>query len=47
MKRFNNPDLKKEIIDKLKELGFLYITLDLEGYVSGSLNRVLKTDQEV
>ena len=44
MKRFNDPDLKKEIIDKLKDLGFLYITLDLEGYVSGSLNRVLKID---
>ena len=44
MKRFNDPDLKKEIIDKLKELGFLYVTLDLEGYVSGSLNRVLKID---
>ena len=31
----------KEIIAGLKELGFVYITLDLEGYRMGSLNEVL------
>lgn len=44
MKRFDNPDLKRDIINKLKALGFLYVTLDLEGYVTGSLNRALKID---
>ncbi|MGC8611792.1 MAG: ATP-dependent sacrificial sulfur transferase LarE [Athalassotoga sp.] len=35
-------DSKNEIIMMAKEMGFNYITLDLEGYRSGSLNEVLK-----
>ena len=35
-------DLRKDIVDKFKDIGFSYIALDLEGYVSGSMNRVLK-----
>jgi uncharacterized protein len=31
-----------EIINKFKKLGFKYITLDIEGYRTGSLNEVLK-----
>jgi len=31
-----------EISKKIKELGFKYVTLDIEGYRSGSLNEVLK-----
>ncbi len=31
----------KKIVPKLKELGFTFITLDLEGYRSGSLNETL------
>lgn len=30
--------LREKIIDKLKELGFIYITLDLEGFRSGSMD---------
>ena len=33
----------KKIIKQFKSLGFTYITLDLEGYRSGSLNEVIKT----
>lgn len=33
---------RESIISKLKDLGFLYITFDLEGYKSGSMNKVLK-----
>ncbi len=29
------------IVNKLKELGFVYITLDLQGYRSGSMNEIL------
>jgi pyridinium-3,5-biscarboxylic acid mononucleotide sulfurtransferase len=32
----------QEIHKKLRELGFLYVTLDLGGYRSGSMNEVLK-----
>ena len=39
--------LNQETFDKLsvrfKELGFKYITLDLDGYRSGSLNALLST----
>ncbi len=31
-----------EITEGLKKIGFTYITLDLEGFVSGKMNRVLK-----
>ena len=30
------------VIKKLKELGYTYVTLDLEGYRTGSMNEVLK-----
>ncbi|WP_339192892.1 ATP-dependent sacrificial sulfur transferase LarE [Aeribacillus sp. FSL W8-0870] len=34
----------REIHRRLKELGFLYVTLDLGGYRSGSMNEVLKKE---
>ena len=33
-----NISLSKKITNKLKQLGFIYVTLDLEGYRTGSLN---------
>ncbi len=35
-----NQDLE-QVVSALQNLGFAYVTLDLEGYVSGKLNRVL------
>lgn len=32
---------RKAIVVKLKELGFVYVTLDLKGYRSGSMNEIL------
>ena len=43
----NEEDIKlllnnrKEIVKKFKELGYTYITLDLQGYRTGSMNEVL------
>jgi len=34
-------DHSDEIVKKFKELGFKYVTLDIEGYRTGSLNEVL------
>ncbi|MFQ5800693.1 MAG: ATP-dependent sacrificial sulfur transferase LarE [Candidatus Hydrothermarchaeales archaeon] len=34
--------IKDEISQELKKLGFTYVTLDLEGYRSGSMDEVLK-----
>jgi uncharacterized protein len=36
-----DPDLGRRIIAGLKAIGFTYITIDLEGYRQGSLNRDL------
>ena len=34
-------DVRQRIVDAFKELGYVYICLDLEGYRTGSLNAVL------
>jgi uncharacterized protein len=39
-------DLRKKIIAKLKQLGFIYITLDLQGYRTGSMNEELNEKAE-
>jgi uncharacterized protein len=33
---------REEIVDRVKKVGFTYVTLDLAGFRSGSLNEVLK-----
>lgn len=33
---------RDRVIDKIKKLGYNYVTLDLEGYRTGSLNEVIK-----
>lgn len=33
--------LRQRIVDQLRPIGFLHVALDLEGYVSGSMNRAL------
>lgn len=35
-------DNRQTVVDYFKQLGFIYITLDLEGFQTGSMNRVLK-----
>ncbi len=42
MKRFTDPEINLEIVSKGKNLGFKYVTLDLEGYRMGSHNEVLQ-----
>lgn len=33
-----NEDLRQNIVNRLREIGFFYVTVDLEGYVQGSMN---------
>ncbi|MGM9528786.1 MAG: ATP-dependent sacrificial sulfur transferase LarE [Phascolarctobacterium sp.] len=40
------PECRENIISKLKGLGFAYITLDLLGYRTGSMNEVLPEAQK-
>jgi pyridinium-3,5-biscarboxylic acid mononucleotide sulfurtransferase len=36
---------REEICEKIKKIGFNYITLDLQGYRSGSMNELMKGDR--
>ena len=40
--RIIQPEISEELNRYLRELGFVYVTLDLGGYQMGSMNRVLK-----
>jgi uncharacterized protein len=42
-----SEEARKAILSRLKQLGFLYVTLDLEGYAMGSLNRTLGDTGEI
>jgi pyridinium-3,5-biscarboxylic acid mononucleotide sulfurtransferase len=39
-------DLVKEIVDVAKRSGFVYVTLDLQGFRSGSMNETLKPESK-
>lgn len=41
IERLLNPDLRNKIVNNLKKLGFTYVTLDLQGYRTGSMNEVI------
>jgi len=36
---------RSAVVERFKQLGFLYVTLDLSGFRSGSMNDVLKTNE--
>ncbi len=40
------PEVRAELARKLKELGFKYVTLDLEGFRSGSMNDLVSLDMK-
>ena len=42
--RLLDPDLRSKIVTHLKQLGFTYVTLDLQGYRTGSMNEVLSRE---
>lgn len=39
---FFRPDIRSSVTAYLHELGYLYVSLDLDGFQSGSMNRVLQ-----
>jgi uncharacterized protein len=39
--RLLDATLREKIVGRMKELGFIYVTLDLQGFRSGSMNEVL------
>ncbi len=36
-------DIRKKVVNRLKGLGYTYVSLDLQGYRSGSMDEALKT----
>lgn len=44
--RFLASLVVEKVVKKLKSLGYKYITLDLQGYRTGSMNEVLKTSSK-
>ena len=42
--RLADPLLREDFVRRLKELGFKYVTLDLEGFRSGSLNDLVSLE---
>jgi uncharacterized protein len=45
MKLFWEDGVKETIVSKFKSLGYTYVTLDLEGYRTGSMNETLSLEQ--
>lgn len=46
IEKITSQKIRPKIIEKLKELGFKYVTCDLEGFRSGSLNEALTEDEK-
>jgi uncharacterized protein len=41
LKKTMHPEVRAEILESLRKIGFRHVAVDLEGYVQGSLNRAL------
>ena len=44
IQRVLDPALRAEIVAFMKDTGFTYVTLDLQGYRTGSMNEVLSEE---
>ncbi len=44
IKRLTENDIRKKIFDNFKRIGFQYVTLDIKGYRTGSMDEVLEFD---
>lgn len=45
IERLLDPRLRGQVVSAIKEAGYAYVALDLEGYRTGSMNEVLEADQ--
>jgi uncharacterized protein len=44
--RLAEPNVRDELVERLKSLGFKFVTLDLEGFRSGSLNTLVSLENK-
>ena len=42
--RLFEPGFREEVVERLKSLGFKFVSVDLEGFRSGSMNAVLAVE---
>lgn len=42
--RFFKEEIRKKVIAKAKSIGYVYVTIDLEGYRKGSLNEIIQPE---
>lgn len=45
IKLFMDDELRNRIVQRIKEIGYTYVTIDLEGYRRGSMNEALSKEQ--
>ena len=41
-----DPEVRNQLVARLKELGFQFVTLDMEGFRSGSLNALVSLENK-
>ena len=39
--RLIEPETRRKVVERLRSLGYLYVTVDMEGYLSGSMNKAI------
>ena len=44
MRLFIDEAARMKVVDGFKKIGFIYVTLDLQGYRTGSMNEALKAN---
>ena len=41
-----SPPVRTQVVEKLKSLGFKFVTVDLQGFRSGALNEALSEEEK-
>ncbi|MFH1539522.1 MAG: ATP-dependent sacrificial sulfur transferase LarE [bacterium] len=44
--RFTDDSIRERIVEKFKSIGYHYVTVDLQGYRTGSMNEMLSEDEK-
>ena len=47
IEKITKPSIREEIVNRIKKNGFQYVSLDLQGFRSGSLNEMLSEDEKI
>jgi uncharacterized protein len=42
LERFMDGNVRRAVVERLRQIGFVHVALDLEGYETGKMNRALK-----